>query len=86
MAFGLWGLVVFQSVCQHQVSELLSRCNKPDSQFFFRSMAFGVLARATLVSSVYKQALAMTVPSRAKHPNGQLTTLISSDVSSTSVV
>lgn len=44
-------------------------------------MAFGVLARATLVSAVYKQTLAMTVTSRARHPNGQLTTLISSDVS-----
>jgi ATP-binding cassette subfamily C (CFTR/MRP) protein 1 len=67
MALGLWGLVIFQSICQHQ--------------FFFRSMAIGVLARATLVSAVYKQALSMTVESRSSHPSGKLTTLVSSDVS-----
>jgi hypothetical protein len=44
-------------------------------------MAIGVLARATLVSAVYKQALSMTVESRSHHPSGKLTTLVSSDVS-----
>lgn len=52
-----------------------------DVLFFFRSMAIGVLARATLVSAVYKQALSMTVESRSHHPSGKLTTLVSSDVS-----
>lgn len=44
-------------------------------------MAIGVLARATLVAAVYKRALSMTVEARTAHPNGQLTTLVSSDVS-----
>jgi ATP-binding cassette subfamily C (CFTR/MRP) protein 1 len=52
-------------------------------QFFFRSMAIGVLVRATLISAVYKRALTLTVEARAAHPNGQLTTLVSSDVSAT---
>lgn len=49
-------------------------------QFFFRSMTIGVLVRATLISAVYKRALSLTVEARAAHPNGQLTTLVSSDV------
>ena len=44
-------------------------------------MAIGVLVRATLISAVYKRALSLTVEARASHPNGQLTTLVSSDVS-----
>lgn len=78
MALGLWGLVIFQSICQHQVRRTHDIA---DTQFFFRSMAIGVLARATLVSAVYKQALSMTVESRSSHPSGKLTTLVSSDVS-----
>ena len=46
-------------------------------------MAIGVLVRATLISAVYKRALSLTVEARASHPNGQLTTLVSSDVSAT---
>jgi hypothetical protein len=46
-------------------------------------MAIGVLVRATLISAVYKRALSLTVEARAAHPNGQLTTLVSSDVSVT---
>lgn len=46
-------------------------------------MAIGVLVRATLISAVYKRALSLTVEARASHPNGQLTTLVSSDVSVT---
>lgn len=50
-------------------------------QFFFRSMATGVLIRAALISAVYKRALSLTVEARTAHPNGQVTTLVSSDVS-----
>ncbi|WVQ83494.1 hypothetical protein IAT38_005635 [Cryptococcus sp. DSM 104549] len=67
MAIGLFCLTVMQSVCQHQ--------------FFFRSMATGVLARATLISAVYKQAMELSVDGRVEHPNGRLLTYISSDIS-----
>ncbi|WVQ63051.1 uncharacterized protein L199_001202 [Kwoniella botswanensis] len=67
MAIGLFFLTVMQSVCQHQ--------------FFFRSMAIGVLARATLISAIYKKAMCLSVAGRAKHPNGKLLTYLSSDIS-----
>ncbi|KAK8861276.1 hypothetical protein IAR55_002095 [Kwoniella newhampshirensis] len=67
MAIGLFCLTVMQSLCQHQ--------------FFFRSMAFGVLARAALISAVYKQSLRLSVEGRARHPNGTLLTYLSSDIS-----
>ena len=63
-----------------QTSGAVSKLITPN-QFFFRSMAIGVLARATLISAIYKRSLALTVGSRAKHPNGKLTTHLSSDVS-----
>ncbi|WWC59914.1 uncharacterized protein I303_102476 [Kwoniella dejecticola CBS 10117] len=64
---GLFLLTVMQSVCQHQ--------------FFFRSMATGVLARATLISAIYQKAMMLSVGGRAQHPNGKLLTYLSSDVS-----
>ncbi|WRT65384.1 uncharacterized protein IL334_002327 [Kwoniella shivajii] len=67
MAVGLFLLTVMQSVCQHQ--------------FFFRSMAIGVLARATLISAIYKKAMCLSVGGRAQHPNGKLLTYLSSDIS-----
>jgi hypothetical protein len=67
MALGLWGFTITQSICQHQ--------------FFFRSMTMGVLARAALISAVYKRALALTVGARIQHPNGKLINHMSSDVS-----
>ncbi|WVQ94366.1 hypothetical protein IAU59_001445 [Kwoniella sp. CBS 9459] len=67
MAIGLFLLTIMQSICQHQ--------------FFFRSMATGVLARATLISGVYKKTLHMSVKARAEHPNGKLLTYLSSDIS-----
>ncbi|WWC98841.1 hypothetical protein V866_005734 [Kwoniella sp. B9012] len=67
MAIGLFFLTVMQSVCQHQ--------------FFFRSMAIGVLARATLISAIYQKAMCLSVAGRAKHPNGKLLTYLSSDIS-----
>ncbi|WVW79673.1 hypothetical protein I302_101642 [Kwoniella bestiolae CBS 10118] len=67
MAIGLFFLTIMQSVCQHQ--------------FFFRSMATGVTARATLISAIYQKALCLSVGGRAKHPNGKLLTYLSSDIS-----
>ncbi|WVF66753.1 hypothetical protein IAT40_001495 [Kwoniella sp. CBS 6097] len=67
MAIGLFFLTIMQSICQHQ--------------FFFRSMAAGVLARSTLISAVYKKTLHMSVKARAEHPNGKLLTYLSSDIS-----
>ena len=54
MAIGMFLLVVLTSLCQHQ--------------FFWRSMATGVLARATLIGSLYKRGLAMTPKERNLHP------------------
>ncbi|WWC87583.1 uncharacterized protein L201_002473 [Kwoniella dendrophila CBS 6074] len=56
-----------KEVCQHQ--------------FFFRSMAIGVLARATLICSIYQKAMGLSVGGRADHPNGKLLTYLSSDIS-----
>ncbi|OCF34538.1 hypothetical protein I316_03579 [Kwoniella heveanensis BCC8398] len=67
MAIGLFFLTIMQSICQHQ--------------FFFRSMATGVLARATLICAVYKKTLHMSVKARSEHPNGKLLTYLSSDIS-----
>lgn len=58
MAIGMCLLTVFASICQHQ--------------FFWRSMATGVLARATLIGSLYKRGLAMTPKERNLHPGAAL--------------
>jgi len=58
MAIGMFLLIVFTSLCQHQ--------------FFWRSMATGVLARATLIGSLYKRGLAMTPKERNLHPGAAL--------------
>ena len=50
-------------------------------QFFFRSMAMGVLTRAALISAIYKRSLSLSIGSRAQHPNGKLINHLSSDVS-----
>ncbi|EIW69200.1 hypothetical protein TREMEDRAFT_44369 [Tremella mesenterica DSM 1558] len=67
MAFGLWALVITQSVCQHQ--------------FFFRSMAIGALSRATLMSAVFTQSLSLSVEARVHHPQGHIMSLLNSDIS-----
>ncbi|ORX36438.1 P-loop containing nucleoside triphosphate hydrolase protein [Kockovaella imperatae] len=67
MALGLWGLTITQSLCQHQ--------------FFFRSMATGVLVRGTLITATYKRALKLSSEARAEHPNGKLMAHVSSDIS-----
>lgn len=76
LGFGAWS---YSS--QYASTRYVATSSNAYAKFFFRSMAIGVLARATLVSAVYKRALSMTVEARAAHPNGQLTTLVSSDVS-----
>lgn len=58
MAIGMFLLTVFTSLCQHQ--------------FFWRSMATGVLARAALIGSLYKRGLAMTPKERNLHPGAAL--------------
>ena len=58
MAIGMFFLTVFTSLCQHQ--------------FFWRSMATGVLARAALIGSLYKRGLAMTPKERNLHPGAAL--------------
>lgn len=67
MALGMWLLVVTQSVGQNQ--------------FFFRSMAVGVLARGTLISAVFQRYLALAVDERTRFSPGHTLTLISSDIS-----
>ncbi|KAL7419852.1 hypothetical protein Q5752_005768 [Cryptotrichosporon argae] len=66
-ALGLFCLTIMQSICQHQ--------------FFFRSMAIGVLARASLISATYKRSFQLTVGARAQHPNGKMMSHLSSDIS-----
>jgi len=58
MAIGMFILTIFTSLCQHQ--------------FFWRSMATGVLARAALIGSLYKRGLAMTPKERNLHPGAAL--------------
>ncbi|KAJ8487815.1 hypothetical protein ONZ45_g14189 [Pleurotus djamor] len=53
----------------------------PQSQFFWRSMSTGVLARAAIISSIYKRGVRFTGKSRAKIPNSALVNHISTDVS-----
>ncbi|ODO00356.1 hypothetical protein I350_06992 [Cryptococcus amylolentus CBS 6273] len=67
MAIGLFLLTVMQSICQHQ--------------FFFRSMATGVLARGVLIAGVYKKSMNLSVEGRTAHPNGRLLSYMSSDIS-----
>ncbi|KAJ7064091.1 ABC protein [Mycena amicta] len=67
MALGLLCVIVTASICQHQ--------------FFFRSMATGVLARAALTGAVYERALYLTPTARRRLPNSQLLNFVSADIS-----
>ncbi|TBU32613.1 P-loop containing nucleoside triphosphate hydrolase protein [Dichomitus squalens] len=67
MAIGLFCTTVTASVCQHQ--------------FFWRSMNTGLLARAALISSIYKRGISLTGKARTTLPNAALVTHISTDVS-----
>ncbi|KAI0710130.1 P-loop containing nucleoside triphosphate hydrolase protein [Earliella scabrosa] len=67
MALGLFCVTVMTTVCQHQ--------------FFWRSMTTGLLARAALISSIYKRGVSLTGKARTTLPNAALVTHISTDVS-----
>ncbi|KAI0694596.1 ABC protein [Cytidiella melzeri] len=67
MAIGLFCVTVCASVSQHQ--------------FFWRSMTTGLLARAALISSIYKRGVNMTGKARTDFPNSALVNHISTDVS-----
>ncbi|KAI0360038.1 ABC protein [Trametes cingulata] len=67
MAIGLFCITVTASVSQHQ--------------FFWRSMTTGLLARAALISSIYKRGVSLTGKARTTLPNSALVTHISTDVS-----
>ena len=67
MAIGLFLITITASVCQHQ--------------FFWRSMTTGLLARAALISSVYKRGVRLTGKARVALPNSALVNHISTDVS-----
>ncbi|KZP03122.1 hypothetical protein FIBSPDRAFT_1055460 [Athelia psychrophila] len=60
-------VIIVASVCQHQ--------------FFWRSMTTGVLARAALISSLYKRGVSLTGRSRTHITNATLMNHISTDVS-----
>ncbi|PSR78986.1 hypothetical protein PHLCEN_2v7173 [Hermanssonia centrifuga] len=66
MAVGLFCITVFTSVMQHQ--------------FFWRSMTTGLLARAALISSIYKRGVNMTGKARTGFPNSALVNHISTDL------
>ncbi|KIJ66694.1 hypothetical protein HYDPIDRAFT_149564 [Hydnomerulius pinastri MD-312] len=67
MAFGLFLITVTTSVCTHQ--------------FFWRSMATGVLARAALIACIYERGVNLTGKARVKLTNATLVNHISTDVS-----
>jgi ATP-binding cassette subfamily C (CFTR/MRP) protein 1 len=58
MAIGMTLLTIFTSLCQHQ--------------WFWRSMATGVLVRAALIGSLYKRGLSMTPKERNLHTGAAL--------------
>ncbi|KAJ3572547.1 hypothetical protein NP233_g3005 [Leucocoprinus birnbaumii] len=67
MAIGLFLIIILASLMQHQ--------------FFWRSMMTGILARTTLISSIYNRGVRFTGKSRVILPNSKLVSYISSDVS-----
>ncbi|KAG2369149.1 ABC protein [Suillus spraguei] len=67
MAVGLFLLTVTASICTHQ--------------FFWRSMATGVLVRAALITCIYERGVNLTGKARVKLNNAVLVNHISTDVS-----
>ncbi|KAF7773337.1 hypothetical protein Agabi119p4_5504 [Agaricus bisporus var. burnettii] len=67
MAIGLFCLIVFTSIMQHQ--------------FFWRSMFTGILSRTALTSSIYQRGVRLTGKSRVELPNSKLMSHVSTDVS-----
>ncbi|KAH7884664.1 ABC protein [Phlebopus sp. FC_14] len=67
MALGLFFLTLTTSICTQQ--------------FFWRSMATGVLARGALIASIYERGVHLTGKARVKLTNATLVNHISTDVS-----
>ncbi|KAG2129053.1 ABC protein [Suillus bovinus] len=67
MALGLFALTMIARVCFHQ--------------FFWHSMATGVLARAALITCIYERGVNLTGKARVKLNNALLVNHISTDVS-----
>lgn len=66
LAIAAWTVIIVTSVCQHQ--------------FFWRSMTTGVLARAALISSLYKRGVNLSGKARTTITNATLMNHISTDV------
>lgn len=83
MAIGLFFIVIMTSLAQHQVGYFdvlnLIRTNL-FSQFFWRSMTTGALARAALISSIYKRGVRLSGEARTQYTNAALINHISTDV------
>ncbi|KAG1834892.1 ABC protein [Suillus variegatus] len=67
MALGLFAITMVSRVCSHQ--------------FFWHSMATGVLARAALITCIYERGVNLTGKARIKLNNATLVNHISTDVS-----
>ncbi|GAA5994171.1 uncharacterized protein JCM10292_001909 [Rhodotorula paludigena] len=67
LAFGLWGMQILASLCLHS--------------FFQYSAGTGVLARAALISSIYRKAMVLSGKARTVITNGRLVNHIGTDVS-----
>ncbi|KAK0189837.1 ABC protein [Armillaria mellea] len=67
MAIGLFCVVIVTSLTAHQ--------------FFWRSMATGVLVRAALIHSIYERGVALTGKARTQFSNASLINHVSTDVS-----
>ena len=83
MAIGLFLLTVCTSVGQHQVSCMMKYLILSKfiiTQFFWRSMVTGVLARAALIKSIYYRSVYLTEKSRTKLSNSDIMNHISTDV------
>jgi ATP-binding cassette subfamily C (CFTR/MRP) protein 1 len=66
-AVGLFLLVIFSSVCQHQ--------------WFWLSMSNGITARAALINTLFARGLALSPSARTAHTNGKLVNHLSTDLS-----
>ncbi|KPV77486.1 uncharacterized protein RHOBADRAFT_24011 [Rhodotorula graminis WP1] len=67
LCFGLWGMQIVSSLCLHS--------------FFQNSAGTGVLARAALITSLYRKALVLSGKARTVITNGRLVNHIGTDVS-----
>ncbi|BGP39125.1 hypothetical protein JCM10450v2_003079 [Rhodotorula kratochvilovae] len=67
LAFGLWGMQIVASLCLHS--------------FFQGSAGTGVLARAALITSLYRKSMVLSGKARTVITNGRLVNHIGTDVS-----